>query len=246
MSIGASSGCRGILIYDRSKDASKAVYGYVEGDEIFFVKGTYEEAKEIQKQHNMEKQNDKRTGTCMKWIFILYLMLLVCGLVCAVKDVTGWYQFIISVIVLIGTYIPLTSLVLSFTGFFKSKEANEQFKRFHGAEHKMMNCISDEIEVDHENMNKASIYANECGNVYTSSVVFYFLIFMLMMLNITEVGVFKTIGTLILLPGILFINMVNKYNPFKLFQKPAIAQPGEKEIRLAIAVYDKFMENENV
>lgn len=243
MAFGGNSGARGILFFDGKKESRKSVYGYYEGDEIVLACKGFDENMELKKYHDKEVAEGKNTGKWMVRIFILYIIFFAASIVMVFKDVISLYEMAVGTVFLIGTFLPLISLIVSFTGLYRSKEVNQQFRRFHGAEHKVLNCHIDKVDVNEENVAKASIYANECGNVYTSTSIFYFCIFLLMMLNIGEIGVFKTIGTLVLLPLMLFINMLNKRNPFKMFQSAAIAQPGEKEIKLALAVYEKLMED---
>lgn len=242
MSVEAHSGVRGILISDRTNENIESVYGYYQGDEIIFSEGKYDENRTLMKEHNEEGANNKQTDRIMIRIFILYFLIFVSSIVMTVKDMFSLFELIATSIFLIGTYIPVSSLVLNASGFFANEEANQQFKRFHGAEHKMMNCISKELDVNEENMEKASIYANECGNVYTSTISFYFLIFLAMSMNIMSIGILKTLAVLLILPIVLFFNFLNPYNPFKIFQKTAIAQPTDREIKLAIAAYRRYME----
>lgn len=243
MSIEAHSGVRGIFIGDRKKELQPAVYAYYEKDEIRFCEGSFEEVKAKLKEHNKEEENDKRTDKAMAKVFILYLGILIGSIVFTVKGIISFFELLAVIVFLIGSYVPLSSLTLSRGGLYGNKEVMEQFRRNHGAEHKLINCIYKEIDVNEENLKKESIYAKECGNVYTSTIFFYFLVFLAVAMNIGSIGILKSLAILVILPVVLFFNFLNPYNPFRVFQKPAIAEPTERELKLALALYEKASKN---
>lgn len=71
---------------------------------------------------------------------------------------------------------------------------------------------------------------------------FYFLVYLAMMMNIISIGILKTLLILLILPIVLFFNFLNPYNPFKIFQKPTVAKPTERETKLVITIYERFAE----
>ena len=85
-----------------------------------------------------------------------------------------------------------------------------------------------------ENLKNASIYEAECGNVYAGMILFLVLELSCLIVNVVNIGLLKAFVILLITVILLFINIFNPYNPFKLLQKPTIEQPSDKEYLLVI------------
>ena len=82
-----------------------------------------------------------------------------------------------------------------------------------------------------QNLLASPIYDAECGTGYAG----YFLTLTV------EIGFLKAMGILLITIVVLFILIFIPWNPYKRLQYPAVAQPGEKEYELGMAVLEKYL-----
>ena len=68
------------------------------------------------------------------------------------------------------------------------------------------------------------------------TIIILFLVLELscLIVNVVNIGLLKAFVILLITVILLFINIFNPYNPFKLLQKPTIEQPSDKEYLLVI------------
>ena len=67
-------------------------------------------------------------------------------------------------------------------------------------------------------------------------------VIMLIVLNFAAVGFIKSIGIIIGTIILLFINIFNPYNPYKILQRNVVTRPSEREYVLGLELIKKLKE----
>lgn len=234
---GGFSGCKGIMLYDKDiKEQNNAVYGYYDNDEIVIIEGSYDEIFKLKKDMDEEYKKDK--DPVMKYMFIL--------LVCYVF-IVGISFFLFDLLTFtavlffcICSYYPVLILIITLMNQFQNKEYNNQFKRYHGAEHAGLSLLSKEKELTLENIKKENIYHTECGSAYTFMSIILCLIISYLIMHVFTIGLLKAIAIILISIIIMFICLFIPYNPFILPQLFLVNKPSEHEYLLAIALIERL------
>lgn len=230
---GGLSSCHGVLLYDTTKNI--AIYGYYENDEIIILDGTYQELAKIRANYNNKyTANDAIKNTILIWLVIIMLVSLILSWV-----IFDFYTFIVCIGFWFISFMPILSLSYTWRGLYNTAENNHLFKRYHALEHQMLNLIDQEKEINLNNLKQMSIYEKECGNVYSGTLLVFSTICTCILLNIGFIGIFKALGYIVIVFMILFLNLLNPYNPLILLQKNMIEKPTECEYLLAIEMLKK-------
>jgi len=123
----------------------------------------------------------------------------------------------------------------------KMKDIKELF-RYHGAEHKVINCHEDKKEVNLENVKKYSVIHKRCGTSFLIFVVLISVLFYIFIPNSLSFGI-KFLLRLLLLPLIAgfayeFLKFSAKHDFFTFFggfvQKMTTKEPSDEQIEVAI------------
>ena len=238
---GGLSGCRGIMLYETAKEGNNSVYGYYENGNIVLKTGNMDELK------NFKKQQEKPyiTGRKKEYSAMLLLLLIMIVFVTVVFITCPLRYFFGAIILAAAAYMPLLILWFANVNIYDSNKTRMQFRRFHGCEHTLLKYMSKYVrgekpEVELDDLKKASYYDSECGTVYCGYLLFLLAVITAMVLNFASIGLLKFIGILIGTVILLFINIFNPLNPFKLLQRPAVAQPTDYEYALGLKVLKKF------
>lgn len=200
--------------------------------------GNHEELRALQKKHNdsCEGAEDSHYKLVFGWMGILLLF------VVAVFFTQPLPLCIGAVVFAIGIYFPVIVLCLANENPYVDEETHQQFRRLHGCEHAMMQVLSKEEEATLENLKRKSILNAECGTVYCGYAIMLVTILALVIANIAALGILKSLcivgATIVLIVICIFL----PYNPFMVLQKPAVANPTEREYVLGVAILNKFNE----
>lgn len=231
MLVGNSS-CQGILIHDTSIEGNNALYGYYKDDEIIIVE---EEYKELQKQ----QKNDENIYLKQKYLDkILYRLFFMMILLCIISYLVCSFQWFIGILFFcICGYFPLLVLCYANINKYKNNIAYHQMRRYHGCEHALVKCIS-RHNYTLEKLKASSIYDSGCGTVYSGT--FLLIIIYISFMIITQVSLLSILKNTAIVFVILFFNLFNPLNPFKLFQYRAVEKPTDKEYTLALKMLIKI------
>ena len=235
---GGSSGCKGFIIYDTDKTDKNAVYGYYQGEKIIFV---IDELSRLMKLKDMmEEEFDRTDDIHIKVVVGTALAIFVLSILSFIKLSFLKGVFITAILVL--AFKPLIGAIYAHINLYASEEYRNQFRRFHGSEHKVLNMLLENKEATEEELKAASIYHMECGSMYVIYKLVLLLALAIVGLNITKLGLLK--GTLILIgTGILiFANIMKVIGIFNIFQRSSVAEPTEREYILALELLKKFKE----
>ena len=238
---GGFSGCCGIMLYETAKEGENGVYGYYENGDIVLKTGDHKELRKFkQKQEEPYKCTDKKDDKAV--FFLMFIML---AFVAAVFFLCPLRYFFGSLVLAAAAYMPILVLWFANMNTYDSEETRQQFRRFHGCEHALLSCFvhgkNDSKRVyELEDLRNASYYDPECGTVYCGYALLLLAVITIMVLNFSSLGLLKFIGILAGSVILLFINLFNPLNPFKLLQKPAVAQPTDYEYELGLAVIKEF------
>ena len=235
MYIGHSTS-RGILMANTSRPAPNAVYGYRSGGEILLKTGEYKALKELQ---TAEKKEDKSedNGSVRLFLGTIGVMLLLSALV---WHLFGFVNFLAALVFCVLAFFPLMIIVFTRRKLYPEDEMMQQFRRHHGCEHAMLQLLTKEKPATLENLKASSIYDAECGSAYAG----YFLTLAceigLFLSTLVEIGFLKSVGILIATVILLIILILLPWNPYKLLQRPVVAQPQDEEYELGMAIVEKL------
>lgn len=236
---GGFSGSQGMVLYDTKKPGDNGVYGYYEAEEIVLVSGEYKALRNLQKEREAPyKREDDPLLKYMAILFVLDVAAVVLSFVFG-SFLTGSSVLVFAA----GSYFPV--LVIGFAHIidYRTKALHEQFRRFHGCEHQSVSWLTrrnmDE-ELTVESLKKENIYDAECGTAYAGYFLTLAAAAALLLANIVSLGLLKAMGILLAVIVVLVINIFNPYNPYLLLQRSVVAEPGDKEYELALAMIEKL------
>lgn len=238
---GGISTSAGIVFYNTKKSGDDAVLCRFDGEREVFETGRkdalYEKLKELEKP---KRKDDKKRS--LKIFFIAFF----CSLI-----------FIASVWIFIGGFFPVAGAFLfAALGFvplvmfflvLEKKYIDEkdflQFKRFHGAEHMMLNYHAKDPSVsDFEKAKTFSPYDPECGTAYGASLFVFAAVLGLSFSLIPKIGFLWFLAAVIVSAVVLILNLLNHKNPLLLLQRAVVEKPAEKELRLAYNAFKMLIE----
>ena len=238
---GGLSGCCGIMLYETAKEGENSVYGYYENERIVLRTGPFKELKkfktEQEKEYSSQNKKDDKA--------VILLMLMMMAIVGIVFFTCPLRWFFGSLVLAAAAYMPILVLCFANMNTYNSEELRQQFRRFHGCEHALLSCFvhgknGKKTVFELEDLKKASYYDPECGTVYCGYALFLLAVITIMLLNFSSLGFMKFIGILAGTVVLLFLNLFNPLNPFKILQKPAVAQPTDHEYLLGLEVMKTF------
>ena len=145
-------------------------------------------------------------------------------------------------VIFVMAFIPILGLVYASISLYESKDDFEQFKKYHGCEHACLKMLSKEKEITIENIETSDIYDSECGTVYMGYILTLLAVIMLIVLNFAAIGFLKSIGIIVGTIIVLFINIFNPYNPYKILQRNVVTRPTEREYILGLELIKKLKE----
>lgn len=229
--IGGQSSSVGVVLYDTDKTGCNAVFCSFKDGHSVVEAG--EKDSLIKKMTALDNKNKyEKNDPFYKFMLIVFIALAV--FIAAIWIFIGGFFPVLGAVIFsaIG-YIPILSFVSSARKSYLNEEDFHRFRRFHGAEHMAVNYLSDEKrELDFSAIKKESIYHNECGSVYFSSLLVFSAVFGTAFGFIPEIGFWKFILIAVISALILFLNLFNPLNPLKYSQHNLVEKPEEKEIFL--------------
>ena len=240
---GGHSGRRGFVIYQKEKDATRAVYGRYVEDRMELQAGLLDEMTALKKAN---EEPDKVGKDALGW-FMAGLMISMILAVVAVFCKGTFLQGIATLTFCITGYFPICVLFWATQKPFKTRELNQQFCRFHGCEHAVATWLTkydDKKEVSLEKLKKMPIYDAECGTAYSGYAITLSVVLALLIGNVMTLGVLRALGILLAVVMLLLINIFNPWNPYKLLQRNVVSQPGEWEYTLGVAMIELLLNTE--
>lgn len=240
MLIGNSS-CSGIIFYDTDVEGKNGVYAYYENDEIQLIGDNYQALSDLKKEK--ERALEKDQSVYNKPLLYIFLFMVAVVIATAILT-TGILPVIGALLFAAGGYMPILIIYMATQNDYITKEAFRQYRRYHGAEHTVVNYSNgNEHDWRLEEVRKASMYESECGTAYAQMFLLVITIAAVIVANISSIGIIKGLGILIAVIVVLFLNILfNPYNPFILLQRLVVETPGDRELLLAIACYQRFVE----
>ena len=230
--VGGESSAAGIVFYDTEKKNENAVFCRFEGTKPVFKTGEknalFEEMRKLDEPFSTE-ENDPT-------LKILALELLVFMLIIASVwiFIGGFFPVFGAFLFSLTAYFPVFILILTMRSLYPGKENLEQFKRFHGAEHIAVEFYSSDKKIPApEDFENSSPYHKECGTVYAASAIILFAVLGISFGLIPKIGFLLFLGIVFITAALLFINLLNPFNPLMFFQRYTVSKPLEKEILLA-------------
>ncbi|MBR4409881.1 MAG: DUF1385 domain-containing protein, partial [Firmicutes bacterium] len=137
-------------------------------------------------------------------------------------------------------FFPLMIIVFTRRNLYTEDEMMQQFRRHHGCEHAMLELLSKDKPATLENLKASSIYDAECGSAYAG----YFLTLAceigLFLSTLVDIGFLPSVGILVATVILLLILILLPCNPYKLIQRPVVAQPGDEEYELGLAILQEM------
>lgn len=239
MIVGASD-CSGIIFYDSAIEGKNGVYAYYEDDEIQTIEGNSRELLEFRKEKEKALKKDNSVYD-KPMLFILIFMIAV--VVVTSIFTTGILPVIGAILFAIGGYMPILIIYMATRNDYLSDEDFRQFRRYHGAEHTMVNHnYVQENNWSLEEVRKASMYDPECGTAYAQMFLLVTALAAVIVANIGSVGLIRGFGILLAVIVVLLLNMwFNPHNPFTILQHLVVEKPGDRELLLAMACYKQLL-----
>jgi len=243
------SSSRGILIGDTARPAPNAVYGCWRNGKIVLEKGEFKEP--LRRQDQEAEPDDKPSeeqGTVRRVFGVMGLFLVFSA---GVWVLFGFTNFLAALVFSVLAYFPVMVIVYARRNPYQTEELHQQFRRFHGCEHACVKLLSKNhseipeagspVWLTLQNLQASPIYDAECGTVYAGYFLTLTVEIGLFLSTFVEIDFLKAVGILLATIIVLFILIFVPWNPYKRLQYPAVAQPGEKEYELGLAVLEKYI-----
>lgn len=232
---GGQASSVGFVLYDTDLNSEQnAVFGKIDDGKNIIELGNKDVLiNKMKEEDSVNSSGDTATKITLI-LFALYIILLVLLLF----KYQNLAQLFSGIVFLIGSYFPLLGLILMVIRQYKNDEDMAQMRRYHACEHKAINMGEKENTL--ENMRKASMYEAECGTVYFGYGLFYVTCLSIAILNFSSLGFIKLLIIMAVLAAVLFINVFNPLNPFKILQKPMIAIPQDAELMLGLEMRNRL------
>lgn len=238
--VGGFSGCKGILLYDTERSENSGVYGTYEDGQIQIITGDRNELLSIQKETERQYKRKDHAQEKLMAALLLGMIGLLIGAFFGIRH--GWFGlrvFFALLVFCVMSYLPLLVEGFSLIGLYGDAERQEQFRRYHACEHAAIYLLSKHVPFTRQNLRSAPIYEAECGTVYSGYLLALAAILSILIIRIPAIGLLRAAAILAAALVLLFLNIFNPWNPFKLLQYPAVAQPGDAEYNLVLAMLEK-------
>ena len=235
---GGTSGCKGFIIYDTDKTGKNAVYGYYQGEKIVYVMDEFSELTKL--KDLMEEEFDRPDKMSSKIFVGTMLAVFLLSILSFVK--LSFLKGVFMTAILVLAFKPMVGAIFAHINLFDTEEHRNQFRRFHGCEHKILNILLENKEASEEELKAASIYHMECGSMYVIYKLVLLAVLAIVGLNISTLGLLK--GALILVGTglVILVNIIKNIGIFNIFQRNSVAEPTEREYILALELLKKFKE----
>lgn len=229
--MGGYSNARGVLLYDTVLCDDNGVLCYYDKDEMKIIQGNYKDLHQQHKQLVCHLKKESQTHDCIMFIVLFVLLIQFLIIFFTMKSS---YVIIASLFFGIASFFPILVLSFLWVNEYKTEEDFIQYKKYHASEHMILSYVNNKDVYDLEEVKKISYYHKECGTVYAGS----FLIFVIVLTGIISCIDYLGIGRGILYGGIvaivLWLNILNPYNPLKYLQYPVVEKPTDRELQLVI------------
>ena len=147
MYIGHSSS-RGMVVGNTAWSAPNAVYGCWHDGKIVLQTGEFKELKIKQDEDACEDMSAKNNSVQLLFgvagLFLLFSVAVWCFF--------GFMNFLAALIFSILAYFPLMIIIYSRQNPYQSDEIHQQFCRYHGCEHAIVQLLSKSQSVDMEHL----------------------------------------------------------------------------------------------
>ena len=227
---------RGIVIANTAWPAPNAVYGFRRDEKIELITG---DSKELRKLQTLESESDKckDRGAVKLFLGTAGGMLLISVLVWLLF---GFINFLAALVFSVLAFFPLMIIIYSRKNRYIDDALRQQFRRYHGCEHAMLNLLSGNKEATLENLKAAPIYDAECGTAYAGYFLKLACEIGLFLSTLVDIGLLRSVGILAATVILLFILILLPWNPYKKIQQPVVVQPGEGEYELGMAILQEL------
>lgn len=230
--IGGQSTSVGIVLYDTEKSEDNAVFCYFKGKEKVYETGKKDFL--IDKMMSLDKNNDYKNDRPIHKFMLIELFAMVILIAAVWIFIGGFFPVFGAVVFSCLGFVPLLSVFYAVRKSYPKEKDLHQFRRFHGAEHMVVDCLSgDNGSFDLSEVKKRSIYHQECGTVYAGEELLWVLTASVSFGLIPEIGFWRFLIIAVVSAVLLFINIFNPLNPFKLLQHNLVEKPNDEELLLA-------------
>lgn len=237
--MGGQASSIGFVLYDTDLNSEQnAVFGKIDNGKNVIELGNKDVLINKMKTADSDNLSGDVATKITLILFVVYLILLVL----LFFKYQNFAQLVSGSVFAIGSYFPLLGLILVNSRRYKNNEDMAQMRRYHACEHKAINMGKKENTL--ENMRKASMYEAECGTVYFGYELFYVSCLSIAILNFSSLGFVKLLIIMAVLAAVLFINILNPLNPFKILQKPMIATLHDTELMLGLEMRNRLYSND--
>lgn len=223
--LGGESTAAGTVLYDTAKEGENAVFCHFEEGEPVIESG--KKAELINKMNALD-QKPKKNDRFFKMLGLEVLAFLL--VVAAVwVFIGGFFPVFGAVLFMLMGWFPCLVLIYGREKRYRNPGDFEAFRSFHGAEHMAVAYIAkNPKEPDFSEYSKFSPFHRECGTVYAASFLILSGITGILFGLVPEIGFFRFLGGTLLSALLLFLNLLNPYNPLMLFQRKVVKKPDEK------------------
>lgn len=242
--IGGRSSSNGILIYDGDKKGINCVYGYYDDhDEIVLVTGTHDDMENRMVRDEIRTSAFKKIDVSFRAPFLL-----LAAVVWRAYAVGSALQFWVTLVYALVSYRSMVTLFGVFFNDYKSREKRRQLRRFHGCEHAIIRYYEKQAAHDPvwdpDRIRRYSIFSADCGTAHAGYTLCFLTVAAWLACQFPVLGLWKAAGMLLRSVIVLLVLYLIPMNPFKLLEIPIVAKPKERELRLGIAILERFSELE--
>lgn len=240
--LGGESTSVGIVFYDTGKSGDNAVFCRFEEEKPVVESG--ERSNLLEKMKKLDKEREQKIS------FLRYVgweILFFGALIAAVRIfVGGFFPVAGAFLFALGAWFPCLVLVFACKRTYADERDFDSFRKFHGAEHMMVSyAVRSGGKFDFEKAKTFSRIHRECGTVYASSAVILSAVLGASFGLIPKIGFWWFLAILFGAAVLLFLNLLNPYNPLTVFQRKVTAVPDEKPLLLAFEGIKKLFSEEN-
>lgn len=229
--LGGSSASQGIVLYDTARKGHTGILCYYDNGVPCFKSGPHQSM--IDELNKMDKPYTNQRPWSILLIIALELISMT-ALVCFIaKSADHIYSTLGAILFCLISFFPIMSIVYSTQNHYSTKVNSRRFKRNHAAEHKIINCVQqNKAQFDMQDLRKSSKLHRECGTVYMGSLILFAGVTGSLVANLPTLGLLNVIAFILLGGCILFLNMLNPFNPLMLLQLIVTENPTDAELLL--------------
>lgn len=239
--VGGRSTSAGIVFYDTEKAGDNAVFCFFDGEAEAFETGEKESL--LKKLSDIDEPRKVKGEHGSIKIFFSAVLFAVFVIAAVWIFIGGFFPVFGAFLFAALGFVPGVMFIIMAQKKYADEKDFLQFKRFHGAEHMILNSHArNSVPKEFSEVKKASPYDPECGTAYGGTLFFFAAVAGISFGLVPKIGFLWFLGITVAAAILLFFNFLNPHSPFMILQRAVVEKPSEKELHLAYSGFKKLFE----